>query len=80
MDGKGRAYDNIFVERFWRTLKYEDVDLKGYGTVAECVKGLDSFICRYSDIREHSFLDEIRHRMYILERSGLKKSPRKKIN
>jgi len=44
MDGKGRAYDNIFVERFWRTLKYEDVYLKGYGTVTECRKGLDSFI------------------------------------
>ena len=43
MDGKGRACDNIFVERFWRTLKYEDVYLKGYGTVAECRKGLDAF-------------------------------------
>jgi len=57
MDGKGRAYDNIFVERFWRTLKYEDVYLKGYGTVAECRKGLGAFICRYNDIREHSSLD-----------------------
>ena len=40
MDGRGRACDNIFVERFWRTLKYEDIYLKGYGTVAECRKGL----------------------------------------
>lgn len=35
MDGKDRAYDNIFVERFWRTIKYEDIYLKGYETVNE---------------------------------------------
>ena len=57
MDGKGRAYDNIFVERFWRTIKHEDVYLKGYGTVAECRKGLGEFICRYNDVRGYSSLD-----------------------
>jgi len=57
MDGKGRAFDNIFVERFWRTLKYEDVYLKGYETVVECRKGLGEYISRYNDIREDSSLD-----------------------
>lgn|SRR5574344_376137 len=57
MDGKGRAFDNIFVERFWRTLKYEDVYLKGYETVVECRKGLGEYICKYNDIREHSSVD-----------------------
>ena len=57
MDGKGRAFDNIFVKRFWRTLKYEDVYLKGYETVVECRKGLGEYICKYNDIREHSSVD-----------------------
>ena len=57
MDGKGRAFDNIFVERFWRTLKYEDVYLKGYETVVECRKGLGEYISRYNDIHEDSSLD-----------------------
>ena len=57
MDGKGRAYDNIFVERFWRTIKHEDVYLKGYETVAECRMGLSEYFHKYNDIREHSSLD-----------------------
>lgn len=36
MDGRGRAFDNIFVERLWRTVKYEDVYLKGYANMGEC--------------------------------------------
>ena len=39
MDSKGRAYDNMFVERFWRTLKQEDIYIKGYETVTECRQG-----------------------------------------
>lgn len=57
MDSKGRAYDNIFVERFWRTLKQEDIYIKGYETVAECRRGLKEYFTRYNDVRLHSSLD-----------------------
>ena len=40
MDGRGRAFDNIFVERLWRNVKYEDIYLKGYATVGELLLGL----------------------------------------
>ena len=40
MDGRGRALDNIFVERLWRNVKYEDVYLKGYANMAELTVGL----------------------------------------
>lgn len=57
MDGKGRALDNIFVERFWRTVKYDDVYLKGYVTVPECKAGLTQFFDRYNNRREHTSLE-----------------------
>ncbi len=57
MDGKGRALDNIFVERFWRTVKHDDVYLKGYVTVPECKAGLTQFFDRYNNRREHTSLD-----------------------
>ena len=53
MDGKGRALDNIFVERLWRTVKYEDIYLKDYGTVPTCKKGLADFFERYNNRWEH---------------------------
>jgi len=56
MDGRGRALDNVFVERLWRTVKYEDVYLKDYGSVAECRAGLASFFERYNTRREHQAL------------------------
>ena len=56
MDSKGRAYDNIFVERFWRTLKQEDIYTKGYETVTECRQGLEAYLARYNDVRLHSSL------------------------
>lgn len=57
MDGKGRALDNVFVERLWRTVKQEDVYLKNYATVAECRDGLKKYFHRYNTIREHQSLD-----------------------
>lgn len=57
MDGKGRALDNVFVERLWRTVKYEDIYLKEYRTVRQCQKGLANFFERYNHRREHSSLD-----------------------
>jgi len=43
MDGRGRAFDNIFVERLWRNVKHEDVYLKGYGTIVELTAGLGKY-------------------------------------
>lgn len=57
MDGKGRALDNVFVERLWRTVKYEDVYLKDYGNIIECRKGLGEFFERYNNHREHQSLE-----------------------
>lgn len=57
MDGRGRALDNIFVERLWRTVKYEDVYLNKYATVPELIDGLTRFFIFYNDERLHSRLD-----------------------
>ncbi|WP_325949115.1 IS3 family transposase [Pseudomonas putida] len=57
MDGRGRALDNIFVERLWRSVKYEDVYLKGYGTVAELTLGLTEYFAFYNGERPHQALD-----------------------
>jgi len=58
MDGKGRVIDNIFIERFWRTLKYEEVYTKSYETVAECKKNIGEFIQKYNQQRLHQSLKE----------------------
>lgn len=57
MDGRGRALDNIFVERLWRSVKYEDVYLKGYGTVTELTRGLAEYFAFYNGERPHQSLD-----------------------
>jgi putative transposase len=56
MDGKGRAIDNIFVERLWRTVKYEDVYIKRYQTIPEANEGLKEFFDDYNMERRHSSL------------------------
>ena len=56
MDGKGRVIDNIFIERFWRTLKYEEVYTKCYETVAECHENIREFIRKYNEKRLHQSL------------------------
>ena len=56
MDGRGRALDNIFVERLWRTVKYEDVYLKGYSTIPEAQEGLKDYFDYYNMERRHSSL------------------------
>lgn len=57
MDGKGRALDNIFVERLWRTVKYEEVYLKDYRTVQEARDGLSDYFAFYNTERPHQALD-----------------------
>jgi putative transposase len=56
MDGRGRALDNIFVERLWRSVKYEEVYLKDYESVKEAVKGLESYFEFYNQERLHQSL------------------------
>ena len=56
MDGKGRAFDNIMVERFWRTLKYEDVYLKEYGDFFNALDNLEAYFYYYNEERRHSSL------------------------
>jgi putative transposase len=56
MDGVGRCLDNVFVERFWRTLKYEEVYLKDYTNVPVAMTGLSAFMPFYNDVRPHQSL------------------------
>jgi putative transposase len=56
MDGKGRAFDNIMIERLWRSVKYEEVYLKDYGSVAECRRSLAAYFEFYNRERRHQGL------------------------
>jgi len=56
MDGRGRAFDNIFTERLWRSVKYEDVYLKDYRLVDEARQGLDGYFGFYNTDRLHQAL------------------------
>jgi putative transposase len=56
MDGRGRALDNVFVERLWRTVKYEEVYLKSYATVREAIHSLGEYFRFYNEERLHQAL------------------------
>jgi putative transposase len=56
-DGRGRAFDNIFVERLWRTVKYEDIYIQDYQTPAEARLGLGRYFPFYNSQRFHQALD-----------------------
>lgn len=56
MDGRGRAYDNIFIERLWRTVKYEEVYLKAYASVGEAYSSLTGYFEFYNGARRHQSL------------------------
>jgi putative transposase len=56
MDGRGRALDNVFVERLWRTVKYEEVYLKDYATPREATQQLGRFFGHYNEQRQHQAL------------------------
>jgi len=53
MDGKGRAIDNIVIERFWRSIKYEDIYVKEYRSIQELKRGIFNYIETYNHIRLH---------------------------
>jgi putative transposase len=57
MDGKGRWMDNVFIERLWKSVKYEDIYLKGYGSMAEAKKGLANYFMFYNEKRWHQNFD-----------------------
>lgn len=56
MDGKGRCMDNIFIERLWRSVKYEEVYLKDYDSVSDLIKSLKVYFKFYNNERTHSAL------------------------
>jgi putative transposase len=56
-DGRGRALDNVFVERLWRSVKYEDIYIKDYDCVPELESGLGSYFWFYDEERPHQSLD-----------------------
>lgn len=57
MDGRGRALDNVFVERLWRSLKYEEIYLNDYRSPLELYAGIDRYFRFYNQERPHSALD-----------------------
>ena len=57
MDGKGRATDNAFIERLWRTVKYENVRFSEYTDAPKLIKGMDDYFLKYNK-RSHSSLDK----------------------
>jgi len=57
MDGRGRCHDNIFIERLWRSVKYEDIYIRGYETVRELEAGLRSYFEYYNGKRHHQSLE-----------------------
>ncbi len=58
MDGQGRWMDNVFIERLWKSVKYEDTYLKAYNSIAEVRKGLSAWFDRYNRQRRHQGLDD----------------------
>ena len=57
MDGRGRWIDNIFIERLWRSVKYEEVYLKAYDSISEARQGLKTYFDFYNRLRRHQSLD-----------------------
>jgi len=75
MDGKGRVTDNIMIERLWRSLKYEDIYIKDYQTVAELVEGLRNYFDFYNNSRPHHTLNgrtpaEVYHQRPVLRKAA----------
>jgi putative transposase len=58
MDGKGAWRDNVFVERLWRSVKYEEIYLKAYDSVREARSSIGKYLAFYNQKRPHSSLDD----------------------
>lgn len=59
MDGKGRWMDNVFIERLWRSVKYEEIYLKEYAAIPELQQGLETWFNRYNHWRPHQNLGNL---------------------
>ncbi len=59
MDGKGSWRDNVFIERLWRSIKYEEVYLKAYASVSEARVSIGRYLTFYNGRRPHSSLDRL---------------------
>ena len=77
MDGRGRFLDNIFIERLWRSIKYEEVHLKAYADGREARAGIGSWIKFYNEERPHQAMDN--QMPMAVWRSGIKKIELDKI-
>ena len=73
MDGKGRATDNAFIERLWRSVKYEHVYIYAYETANDLYQGLQSYLTYYNEKRRHSSIDNNYPQKVYLD--GLTKIP-----
>ena len=78
MDGRGRYQDNIFVERLWRTVKYEEVYLKAYANGLEAHRGLREYFRFYNERRPHQALGyrtpaEVFYGQPVVEEEDLKR-------
>jgi putative transposase len=79
MDGKGRCQDNIFVERLWRSLKYEEVYLKGYQRVPEARAGIGAYLSFYNQERPHQALEYLTpHEVFETGTVGVANTSREK--
>lgn len=65
MDGKGRWVDNVFIERLWRSIKYEEVYLKVDDSIAEAQSGLGRYFKFYNSERKHKTLGKTTDRAYF---------------
>jgi len=75
MDGRGRAFDNIFIERLWRTVKYEEIYLHDYQNGIEAYMALDDYFRFYNEERFHSSLDyQTPGEVYYSRRSPMEKT------
>ena len=72
MDGKGRWVDNVFIERIWRSLKYEEVYLKAYSSTSEARREIGNWIKFYNQERTHQSLDRKTPHQVYLERMSNK--------
>jgi putative transposase len=76
MDGTGRVFDNIFIERLWRTVKYEEVYLKDYTNVWEAVKSLGVYFRLYNEERIHTAINNrTPHEVYYGQPKSQKSTP-----
>ena len=66
MDGRGRVFDNIFIERLWRSVKYEEIYLKEYDSVQDCAENLGKYFRFYNEERFHQSLKyQTPHQVYF---------------